>query len=332
MKKNHILVISILLFAGGFCSAATPVNIGDFTGTDWVVYGKNKMSASVIGNESVEGIGYLNFGVDGHSFSVTDTDDYTMYGTYGVDSKGKLYINVTLGDVQSFFDDYLSSYAGYVTVTATSAKSSCKVTYSGNMATLAVTISAKANININYQGTHYNGKISFTLNMSGDHPVAGGAPNWASKWNITNAKASFSTKKIKVSKVMNLELTLGDFGSSGLGLNEYLLTDTGSAVLSSDMQSDFCRSKNTVHFWGVESGIDTTLQNLILSNDTKGNIQEVDISSAYAKVTATVKDGQTVSLAGTVYFWADYYYNDGTPSASDVKGTLKFSGKGVPVP
>ncbi len=346
MNKKHLLVTSILLLVGSFCSAATPKLVGfnDFNGTSWVVYGKNKISASKAGTVSAEGVGEVNFAGDSNLFSITDAANYTIYGTYEADSKGRLVVKVDANNIQNFFDDYVQqglddadvSYNDFE-IEATSVKSTCKVAYSGSVVSLAITISAKAKFAIYYENDNgdekeYHGNISFTLSVSGDHPVAAGASKWASKWVINKAKATLSTKKVKAGKVMKLELTLGDFGSSGLGLNQYLLVDPNSVVFSSDMQSDFCRSKNTVYFSSVESDIntiDTTIKNLILNNNS--NVDSISIydEDTYAKVTATVKDGKTISLTGTIYFWVDISYTDGT-GADYVKGTLKLSGKGVP--
>lgn len=346
MKKNHILVMSILLFVSGFCSAAASklVDLNDFKGTSWVIYGGDKFSGSKFATESYEEVGYVDFNDDG-TFSITTdiiSEDYPITGTYGVDSKGKFFIVVNVDDIESFFSDNYMPDFDYdeLDFGTPIIKPTCKVTYSGSMVSLAITISANAKTtmywtNDNDDEKESHGKVSYTLNMSGDHPVAAGASNWASKWVINKAKATLSTKKAKASKTMYLELTIGDFNSSGLGLNQYLLVDPNSVVFSSDVQSDFCRSKNTVYFSGAESDIDTTIQNLILNNNS--NVSDVEIDddtySTYSKVTATIKNGRTntISLTGTIYFWVDISYADGT-EADDVKGTLKFSGKGVPAP
>ncbi|MGA2677833.1 MAG: hypothetical protein ABSF37_00880 [Sedimentisphaerales bacterium] len=351
MKKNHILVISILLFVSGFCSAAAskPVDLNDFKGTSWVIYGGDKFSGSKFATESAKEVGYIDFNDDG-TFSITTdilSEDYPITGTYGVDSKGKLFIMVNVDGIESFFNNNYSpnfeyGYDFFDVQAPIAVKSTCKVTYSGSMVSLAITISVNAKVIIIYYTDDsgdiektYNGKISYTLSMSGDHPVAAGASNWASKWIINNAKATLSTKKAKASETMYLELTIGDFDSSGLGLNQYLLVDPNSVVFSSDVQSDFCRSKNTVYFSGAESDIDTIIQNLILENNS--NVSDVEIDddtySPYSTVTATIKNGRTntISLTGTIYFWVDITYTDDT-EADNVKGTLKFSGKGVPAP
>ena len=206
MKNKYIMAALILLLVSGLCSAATPVNIDDFTGTSWVLYGKAQVSASKLGTDSYDGVAYVNFGDDGTSFSIADTGNYTISGTYRVDSTGKLVVTVDQDNVQSFFNDYIQqalddaeiSYDD-LEVDVTSAKSTCKVTYSGSTVSLAITISAKAKGIVYYEDDAGNSKVfhgsaSFTLSMSGDHPVAGGAPKWASKWDIA-AKASLTAKK-----------------------------------------------------------------------------------------------------------------------------------------
>jgi hypothetical protein len=342
MKKKYISAILILLLTCGFCCAAvTPVNISDFTDTSWIIYGKTSIKASYIGSGAITGVGYVKFDSDGSTFSITDTEDYSIYGTYGIDPKtGGLLITVDEDNMQSFFDTYLGEilddYDLDYSLDVVSAKSSCKVKYTGDLISLTITISGKAKFIIYYEDPdtgnekQLKGSESFTITMTGEHPAAGGAANWASNWAIP-AKASLSARKVKVSQMINLELTLGDFGTSGLAMNQYKLVDTNSLVLSSDIQSDFCRSKNKVYLWGQQSDIETTIHNLILNNN-KGNIDSVDITAVYPKVTATVKDGKTIGLSGTIYFWADYYYNDGSNDAYDVKGSLKISGKGVPAP
>jgi hypothetical protein len=336
--KKQIAAISILLLITGYCSAVTPVNINDFTDTSWIIYGKTKISASYVGKASVHGVGYVNFSSDGSTFSVTDTADYSIYGTYGTDPiTGALVINVDQSNIQTFFDtylgDFLDAYNIDYSVTVVGAKSSCKVKYAGDLVSLSITISGKAKFIIYYddpdtgEPKQLRGSESFTISMTGEHPIAGGAAKWASKWNITGAKASVSAKKVKISKIMDLNLTIGDFGSSGLAMNQYRLVDPLAIALASDIQSDFSRSKNKVYLWGHQSDIETTIRNLVLES---GNVDDIEIDDMYPKVTAKVKDGVSVGLSGKIYFWATIYYTDGTDA--DVKGTLKISGKGVPAP
>jgi hypothetical protein len=334
MKKNYILVMSILLFVSGFCSAVTPVfNIDDFRDTAWVVYGKNNASASIVGNMSAEGIGYVYFDDDG-TFSITDTADSTVYGSYGVDSKGKLFVDVGVDDIQAFYDEYLGDYSDYFTVTVTKASSSCKVTYSGGMVSLKITISASARIDVYYEDDdgnpkEYHGKMSFTINMSGDHPVAGGEPKWASKWNI-NANASLKAKKIKVNMPMPVKLSLGDAGS-GLGLNEYKFVDTDKVIFSSAREYYFCRQKNKIILGTDEESdeMDSIISNLITANSS---VYFDDVVIYSRSVTATIKNDSAISLNITVKFFMDAYDEDTEEYVFISKGTLTLTGSGVPAP
>jgi hypothetical protein len=338
MKKS-ILAIAILLFASGVCSAAsTPVDLGDFVDTTWVLYGKNKISISKLGSDSVEGVGYVNFSSDGSTFSVTDTAGYSIYGTYGIDSKDKLFVDVDEDNIQDFFDTYLDDAIGdYVDyyVDATTAKSTCKVKYSGNMISLTITISAKANIEVYYEddtGDHvYHGKISFSISMSGDHPVAG-APSWASAWDIADAKVSLNAKKIKFKTVTDLELTLGDYGSSGLGLNQYKFVNPGTDVFSSEITHYFCRQKNKILFGNDENGdeLASIISNLITSN-SDATYDYLEITSG--SMTATVKTGTTnkLTLKATIKF-SMYAWDYEKERDIVTKGTLTMTGNGVPPP
>jgi len=324
--------MSILLFVSGLCSAVTPVNIDDFTGTSWVVRGKSSVSSSIIGG-SAEGIGYIDFDSSG-SVGISDETGTAIYGTYGVDSKGKLFINVTTDDVQDFFDDYLGRYSDYVTVTATGAKSMCKVTYSGSTVSLAITISAKARIDVSYEDEdgdtkEYHGSISFTISMTGDHPVAGGEAKWASKWDI-NANASLKAKKINVSMPVPIELSLGD-ANSGLGLNQYKLVNTDEVLFSSAMQHDFCRQKDKILFGSDDGDEEMTsiIDNLVTANSSD-SFEFVEISSG--SVTATVKNGTTITLKGTFKFEMKVYDEDKGRHVAINRGTLTLTGTGVPAP
>ena len=333
MKKEYVLVMSILLFVSGLCSAVTPVNIDDFTGTSWVVYGKSSVRSSIVGG-SAEGIGYVDFDSYG-SVGISDETGTTMYGTYGVDSKGKLFVNVTADDVQNFFDDYLGRYSDYVTVTATGAKSTCKVTYSGSTVSLAITISAKARIDVSYEDEdgdtkEYHGSISFKLSMTGDHPVADGVPKWASKWDI-NANASLKAKKIKVSMPVPIELSLGD-ANSGLGLNQYKFVNTDGVLFSSAMQHDFCRQKGKILFGGDDG--DEEITSIIDELVTANSDIPFDYLDVVGSITATVKSGKadTITLKGTFKFEATNYDEDKDKFIVINRGTLTLTGTGVPSP
>jgi hypothetical protein len=342
MKSKYILAMSILLLLSGLCSAATPVNIDDFVGTTWGVYGKTKVSVSKAGSQSAEGVGYVNFSDDGTSFSVMDAADYTMNGTYEVDS-GKLVVNVGVDDVQNFFDDYvqqalddsgLSDYIDDWAVNVTSAKSTCKVTYSGSVVSLAITISSKAGFTLDYEDKNgnpktFHGNASFTINMSGDHPVAGGEAKWASKWNI-NAMAGLTAKKIKVSMPVPIELSLGD-ADSGLGLNQYSFVNTDGVLFSSAIQHDFCRQKNKIILGSDGSGDEiTSIIDKLVAANSSDSYDYIDISSG--PITATVKNGNTITLKVTVKFEESFYDEDKDKDVVVNRGTLTLTGTGVPEP
>jgi hypothetical protein len=338
MAKKLIQIASILLFLGGFCAAAVPVDLNDFKDTTWTVYGTTKASASKAGSFSTAGLAYVTFNSDG-SLQIKDEDDFIMSGNYYSDAKGKLVINVSETDVQKFFDDYvqeaiddsgLSSYIDSLSIVVTSTKTTTKVGYTSDRVSLATTLSAKARLTAvitDDVGTkEFHANIAFTTKLSGDRPVSGSA-GWASQW-IVNSKVSLSTKKVKVSKPLPLEVTIADINSSGLGVNEFTVVDINAvALLSSNVQGEFIRMGNKMILGSSDNSvIEDLIVKLINENP---NVNMVTLQDYYPLMTATVKDGKSISVSMTCDFWVDIYFNI-DPIAYDVKGTLKLTGKGVP--
>jgi hypothetical protein len=186
MAKKLIQIASILLLVSGFCAAAVPVDFNDFIDTSWVVYGSTRASVSRVGSGSSAGVGYLTFNSDG-SLQIKDNADFIMSGSYYLDPKGKLVIDVDEQDIKKFFNDYLQQALDNANVSVDSwsvdvpvIKTTTKVTYAGDIVSLATTISAKAKIHVVVYGKTYNLSMSFTIKLAGDHPVSGA--DWASKW------------------------------------------------------------------------------------------------------------------------------------------------------
>ena len=167
--------------------------------------------------------------------------------------------------------------------------------------------------------------MSFAINMAGDH-LAAGAPTWASKWVINNAKIKASVRKVKAAMPLNLELTLGDFGALGASENTFELIDVNSALLTQSIPGDFCKLKNKVFFWADDvEYIENLVESLIRAQP---NVDWFTINYFDGGVSATINK-EKLTVSGTIRFNADIAYMDGT-EAYNVKGSFNLSGKGVP--
>lgn len=335
MSKKLSPVISILLLISGFCSAVTPVNINDFTDTSWVLYGTTKVSASRAGSSMGAGVCYTSFDPDG-SVHFEDEEGYILSGSYYVEPKGNLVIDITEQDVQEFFDEYIPEALNFsgirgldwsIDVIGASTKTSVVCSTSTN--TLTTSLSAKANLYIEYQGESYYFKISFVTKLSGDHPAAG-ASNWSSKW-VVNGNANFSARRVRANRPITLNVTLGDYGSTRLDMNEYEIVDATAALFNSKTQGDFCRIKNKVMFLGSNMDIDSMIQDMYMEN-APDNVDWVDVAISQTVLTATIKDGKTISLTGNTKFELNIFFNDDTEEIYGSRGSFKLSAMGVPVP
>ena len=215
-------------------------------------------------------------------------------------------------------------------VVVTSTKTTTKVGYKGDIVSLATTLSAKARLTVvitDDTGTHtFRAGIAFTTKLAGDHPV-NGSSGWGSQW-IVNSKVSLSTKKVKVSGSLPIELTIADINSSGLGVNEFTVEDINTvALLSADVQGEFIRMGSKMILGSSDNSVIEDLIVKLINENPKVN--SVDLYEYYPLMTATVKDGKSISVTMSCSFWVDIYYNDGS-AAYDAKGTLKMTGKGVP--
>jgi hypothetical protein len=335
MIRKLTLAVSIALILNGICHAAsTPVNLNDFKDTSWVLYGTTTVSAGKAGSGKATGVCYADFEADG-SVHFEDEENYVMSGTYYLDPTGKLVVNVTEQDVQDFFDEYVPEMLDFYSISGlnwsidvTSVKNATKVKYSGDAISFATSISAKADLYIDYYGESYHFKISFTTKVAGDHPAASAA-SWASKW-LVNGKANLSGRKVKVNGPVTLDVTIGNYGVTGLGINQFKMIDTNAVIFNSTAQGDFCRTGSKVMFLDSNIDIDTVIQNLYMDN-APDNVVSVDVVLTQGAMTATVKNGKSISLTGTTKFELDIYFNDQAPVYGS-KGTLKIAGKGIPVP
>ncbi len=326
--------MAFLSLLNGFCAAAAvPVDLNDFDGTSWVLYGSLRVRASKVGTMSVKGFCRADF--ENGNVDFVDEDGYVMSGSYYLDSKQKLVIDVSSDDIEDFFEEYLdealddaglSPYIDDWRVVVTQTKSKTKVTYTRDAISFSTSISAKAVFYIEVYGHTYHAKMSFSFKFTGDHPVQTGSQTWASRWTV-DSQISIKAKKVKVKTPLTLDITISDYDASGLGLNDYKLDDM-SGILSSDLDGSFCRIKNKLLLLGDVYSIESLIEDLILDNND--NVDSIYIYDSFTTATLKVNGKKKITLSAKTKFWADINYTDGR--YADAKGTFTLKGKGVHVP
>jgi hypothetical protein len=97
------------------------------------------------------------------------------------------------------------------------------------------------------------------------------------------------------------------------------------------MQHDFCRQKDKILFGSDDGDEEMTsiIDNLVTANSSD-SFEFVEISSG--SVTATVKNGTTITLKGTFKFEMRAYDEDKEEFVTVNRGTLTLTGNGVPAP
>ncbi len=341
MKEKLIQVMLILSLASSSYAAVTPkpVDINDFSGTSWVFYGNYKNTFGRLGSWNYSGAFYATFNNDGTVLFESRElgfQDYFFQGIYYIDpNNGNLVVDIDDEEFWGLLNDNLevvlenSKYAEYFddwSFEVEDLKPKIQVTYNGDTMSLSFRASYRTRMEtLDWTGRTRYSHISFKMIMAGDHPVAG--KTWPQeKWAV-KTKMSVRVKNARTIVPANLEIALTE-------LNSYLIVDSNETIFWPSVEGSFCRIKNKLYFFDFEDDGDLELSARDFISENNPGISNLDIYDLQPMVTATIKNskkGESIRLSAKIRCRADIELNNGK-SYEFTKGTLKITGKGVPIP
>jgi len=316
-----------------------PVDINDFNGTSWVLYGKSKISISHIGSSNLGGVIYATFNNDG-TILFEDDEDFLFSGVYYIDpDEGNLVIDISEQDLWELFNYSLeqavmnSGYADDIddwSFEVKNADPQTRVKCAGDTISLSMRIFTRSRLEIlERSGKTRRTNISFRMTLTGDHPVAG-KPWPPEKWSV-KTKMKLKARKTRAVIPLTFDIALPDPGAE---MNSYKIIDPNEIFFYPDVEGSFCRIKNKIYFFDIEDDgdIEAVIGNLISENNA--DVFGVSVYDVKPLVTATIKNGKkgdSIRLSGKIRFRADIEYGDGK-SSEFTRGTLTMTGKGQAPP
>ncbi|MBN1844946.1 MAG: hypothetical protein JW810_04640 [Sedimentisphaerales bacterium] len=293
-----VCALVVLLGAGGLpAEGADPL-----ADTDWILQVKASARAKIIGNQKIEGIGYLSFDADG-TWYLMDEEDLGLGGTYVFDGQDKLQMNIEAQDIEDFFYDnlldmmpsgleqYLDeiSVLGCSTAARLKQKNECMdLKFSLRFQVLMVVHDT--------EGKVHNIKLSYSIAAAGSCCQQEGGV-----WQV-EADYRYTLKKNKAASPKTLQLYLGPLPEEGLSNGQFRLVELAGQTTEVLAEGDYIRNAAKLEFL-LDFG---QMELLVISLGEEAiteSIYEFYLLDYREKLTATINKDNSLALNWNCAFW-----------------------------
>jgi len=333
-RKTWVAALAVLLITlmCHISLAAEPVSLAD---TSWILQGKTVGSSKLTGRITVQG----GLSADFDSFGQVHIEDdlgYGLSGTYAIDAKGKLDINIAGQEIEDFILDNLEGYASYVeNLAVISVNTNARATQKAGIGRLFISIRFVVTFQVydSWDDKYVNIRLSYKISAKGvrsfQTDIAEGA-----EW-FVDLDTTFKTKGLRDIDSSQCRIVLGPSSAYGLDYYEFEIYQINNSTESILLAGHYYRQRNKFTFVPYTYSIDQYMEDIAW--DIAGSVPDIydlDTGVKVSTLTASIK-GQTMKLRGKVSFFADvetYDDNSGEYDYFFARGTYSIKGTGSPAP